>query len=140
MFVLLVGHDDKTVNLSETCKSSLPNKVVKQCILLAFIVRIYHDERSSECQNKDMVLKSRIRSSCLNYNFQERTDTGFSYTLKHSSMLNIYLCIKIFFWRILGLVSRTCLLPIGRFCTIHTQTLKDLYRASTYLYINVRCT
>jgi len=30
--------------------SSLPNKVEKQCISLAFIIRIYHDAWSSECQ------------------------------------------------------------------------------------------
>jgi uncharacterized protein YqiB (DUF1249 family) len=31
-------------------QNSLPNKAEKQCISLAFIIRIYHDARSSECQ------------------------------------------------------------------------------------------
>ena len=31
-------------------QSSLTNKAEKQCILLAFILRIYHDTRSSKCQ------------------------------------------------------------------------------------------
>jgi hypothetical protein len=30
--------------------SSLPNQAEKYCISLAFIVRIYHDTRSSDCQ------------------------------------------------------------------------------------------
>jgi len=30
--------------------SSLPNKFEKQCISLAFIIRMYHDPRSYECQ------------------------------------------------------------------------------------------
>jgi len=36
---------------SETCRVLYQNKVGKQCILLAFIMRIYHDALSSECQN-----------------------------------------------------------------------------------------
>jgi len=38
------------VDLSETCRVLYQNKVEKKCILLAFIIRIYHDARSSECQ------------------------------------------------------------------------------------------
>jgi hypothetical protein len=36
--------------LSETYTVLYQNKVEKQCILLAFIIRIYHDARSAECQ------------------------------------------------------------------------------------------
>jgi len=32
--------------------NSLPNKVEKECISLAFIIRLYHDARSCECQTK----------------------------------------------------------------------------------------
>ena len=39
-----------TVSLSETCRVLYQNKAEKYCILLAFIVRIYIDARSSECQ------------------------------------------------------------------------------------------
>ena len=34
----------------QNMQSSLPNKVEKYCISLAFIIRIYHDAQSSECQ------------------------------------------------------------------------------------------
>ena len=40
-----------TVTLPETCTVLYQNKVEKWRILLAFIIRIYHDARSSECQN-----------------------------------------------------------------------------------------
>jgi hypothetical protein len=40
----------RTGPLSETCKSALSNKFEKQCISLAFIIRIYHDARSSDCE------------------------------------------------------------------------------------------
>jgi hypothetical protein len=40
----------KTCCLSETCRVVYQNKFEKQCILLAFILRIYHDARSSGCQ------------------------------------------------------------------------------------------
>ena len=40
----------RTVNLSETCTVLYQIKFEKQCISLAFIIRIYHDARSSECQ------------------------------------------------------------------------------------------
>jgi hypothetical protein len=39
-----------TVNLSETCRVLYQNKFEKQCISLVFIIKIYHDARSSECQ------------------------------------------------------------------------------------------
>ena len=39
-----------TVDLSETCRFLYQNKFEKLCISLAFIIRIYHDARSSECQ------------------------------------------------------------------------------------------
>ena len=39
------------VSLSETCRGPYQNKVEKECISLVFIIRIYHDARSSECQN-----------------------------------------------------------------------------------------
>ena len=40
-----------TVNLSETCRVLFPqNKFEKSVHLVGFIVRIYHDARSSECQ------------------------------------------------------------------------------------------
>ena len=42
---------DRTVNLSETFRVIYRNKFEKQCILFAFIIRIYHDVRFSECQN-----------------------------------------------------------------------------------------
>jgi len=50
-----------TVSLSETCRVVYQNKVEKQCILLASIIRIYHDARSSECQIGQWVLKSTER-------------------------------------------------------------------------------
>ena len=40
-----------TVSLPETCGVVYQNKFEKWCILLAFIIRIYQDARSSECQN-----------------------------------------------------------------------------------------
>jgi len=39
-----------TVSLYETRRFVYQNKIEKKCILLASIVRIYHDARSSECQ------------------------------------------------------------------------------------------
>jgi len=39
-----------TVSLSEICRVLYQNKVEKQCIPLAFIIRIYHDAWSCECQ------------------------------------------------------------------------------------------
>jgi len=42
--------DGWTVDLSETCRVLFQNKFEKQCISLAFIIRIYHDAWSSECQ------------------------------------------------------------------------------------------
>ena len=41
----------RKVNLSETCRILYQNKFEKWCILLAFIIKIYHDARSSECQS-----------------------------------------------------------------------------------------
>jgi len=35
--------------------SSLPNKVEKQCISMAFIIRIYHDAESYERQIKQTI-------------------------------------------------------------------------------------
>ena len=40
----------QTVDLSETCRVLLSNKFEKLCSSFAFILRIYHDARSSECQ------------------------------------------------------------------------------------------
>jgi len=49
--ILKVGKvSSKTVSLSETCRVLYQNIVGKWCILLAFIIRIYHDARPSECQ------------------------------------------------------------------------------------------
>ena len=42
--------DGQYVSLSEICRVLYQNKVEKQCILLAFIIRIYHEAWSSECQ------------------------------------------------------------------------------------------
>jgi hypothetical protein len=39
-----------TVDLSETCRVIYQNKFEKKCILLAFIIRKYHDAQFSECQ------------------------------------------------------------------------------------------
>jgi hypothetical protein len=36
--------------MNETCRVLYQNKLEKYCISLAFIMRIYHDARSSECQ------------------------------------------------------------------------------------------
>jgi len=47
----------RTVDLSETCRVLYQNKFEKWCITLAFIIRIYHDARSYECQMKKTVLK-----------------------------------------------------------------------------------
>jgi len=49
--------DSKSVR---NMQSSLPNKDEKYCISLAFIIRIYHDARSSECQiqNQTTVTKT----------------------------------------------------------------------------------
>ena len=44
-------------------ESTLSNKFEKQCISLAFIIRIYHDARSSECQISPVRLCMRFRSS-----------------------------------------------------------------------------
>jgi len=40
-----------TVSPSETCRVLYKNKVEKLRILLAFVIRLYHDARSSECQS-----------------------------------------------------------------------------------------
>ena len=40
--------------------SSVPNKFEKQCILLVFIIRIYHDARSSECQIFSLFYKMEV--------------------------------------------------------------------------------
>ena len=45
-----------TVSLSETCRVVYQNKVEKQCILLASIIRVCHNARSSECQNQSTTL------------------------------------------------------------------------------------
>jgi len=47
-----------TVNLSETCRVLYQNKLEKQYISLAFIIRIYHDARSSECQTNIRVVQN----------------------------------------------------------------------------------
>ena len=39
-------------------QSTLSNKFEIQCIMLAFIIRIYHDARSSECQTSSIKLRS----------------------------------------------------------------------------------
>jgi len=49
-----------TVNLSETCRVLYQNKVQKQCISLAIIIRLYHDARSSECQSTQHSFSERI--------------------------------------------------------------------------------
>ena len=36
--------------MSQTCRVLYQNKVEKECILLAFITRIYHEARSCKCQ------------------------------------------------------------------------------------------
>jgi len=36
--------------MPKTCRVLYQNKVEKQCITLAFIIRIHHDTRTSECQ------------------------------------------------------------------------------------------
>jgi len=41
----------RTVPLSETCKVLFQNKFEKLVHLVGFSIRIYHDARSSECQN-----------------------------------------------------------------------------------------
>jgi len=41
-----------TVYLSETCRVLYQNKFEKQCTSLAFIIRIYHEVLSSECQTQ----------------------------------------------------------------------------------------
>ena len=43
------------VDLSETYRVLHQNKFEKYCISLAFIIRIYHDPRSSECQIHSMM-------------------------------------------------------------------------------------
>ena len=42
-----ICHTSYVESLSETCRVVYQNKVEKWCILLAFIIRIYHDARSS---------------------------------------------------------------------------------------------
>jgi len=51
---------------SETCSGLYQNKLEKQCISLAFIIRIYHDVRSSECQNLLNIQNVCLRF-CLSY-------------------------------------------------------------------------
>jgi len=46
----LLARSGWTVSLSKTFRVLYQNNVEKQCMLLAFIIRIYHDSRSSECQ------------------------------------------------------------------------------------------
>jgi len=54
--------------------SALSNKFEKECISLAFIIRIYHDARSSECQiskgshDKLYVINQCYNSGPLGYN------------------------------------------------------------------------
>ena len=43
------------MNLPETYRVLYQNKVEKYCIFLAFIIRIYHDAQSSECQIRGIV-------------------------------------------------------------------------------------
>ena len=53
LLLLWIQYQDScrwTLSLSETCSVIYQNKVEKWCILLASIIRIYHDTRSSECQ------------------------------------------------------------------------------------------
>jgi len=43
--------------------STLSNKFEKQCVSLAFIIRIYHDARPSECQIKKFVITQKLYGS-----------------------------------------------------------------------------
>jgi hypothetical protein len=46
------------MNVKNTCRVLYQNKLEKQCMLLAFVVRIYYYARSSECpKNVKLVLK-----------------------------------------------------------------------------------
>jgi hypothetical protein len=48
--VLILYSQQLVFVILETCRVLYQNKVEKQCIFLAVIIRIYHDARSSECQ------------------------------------------------------------------------------------------
>jgi len=67
--------DSKSVR---NIQSSLPNKVEKQCILSAFIIRVYHDARSSECQNHRVIVEP---SNVLVFLKSYMTDQYISYTV-----------------------------------------------------------
>jgi len=51
-----LARSGRTVNLSETRRDLYQNKVEKWSIFLAFMIRIYHDARSSERQTHHFII------------------------------------------------------------------------------------
>jgi len=53
----LLARSGRTLSLSETCRFLYENKLEKECISLVFIIRMYHDTRTSECQIRYFIIK-----------------------------------------------------------------------------------